>query len=257
MKAIDGYLRIGGKRLSLNPLTGDPLTDPSLANKVATEILREFAYVELYTNGILLQKNQNIRTILDSGITTLFISIAAFDCDKYRIIMGVDRYDEVLSGIIELLRENTKLEKPKDIHFSIKGGLENLATDDFLDKILPLIDERFVKYNIQFLRMYDGWGGAISRKDIPDSCGFQSRGALRLRPCCWTFGITIMADGCVRACGCRYGKKGSHDDLIIGDLHINSLEEIWRSQRLKDIHRAFRDLKQPEICQKCNNYSPV
>jgi len=74
-KAIDQYRKMGGKTLVLNPLTGEPLTDPYLFERTDKKALQGLEHVIMYTNGILLTKHYNISRLLASGITHIYVSI--------------------------------------------------------------------------------------------------------------------------------------------------------------------------------------
>jgi len=256
LRALEQYRQMGGKEIVLNPLVGEPLTDPELFCKIDPKIV-EGLEVSMFTNGILLSKNDNVSRLLDSGVSYIHVSLAAFDKKIHAREMGVDCYDEVKEGIIRLLTKNEELGKPKRISFEIKGGINNLFTKDFISDILPLVDSQFVSENIIVSKLFDDWIGALSRNDLGKDCGFKPRGVLRRRPCYWPFSLTIMTSGLVRACGCRFGIAGKNDALVVGDLNKATLETIWKSNALKKIRRAYGEGNQIETCRKCRAYWPV
>jgi MoaA/NifB/PqqE/SkfB family radical SAM enzyme len=257
LSALEQYRQMGGKMIELNPLIGEPLMDPQIFRRIDSKVLSGFEKVMMFTNGLLLNKNGNIERLLDSGITELHISLAAFDRELYSREMGVDKYDDVKDGIIKLLRKNEDLGKPKKVYIEIKGRISNLLTEDFVSEILPLIDSQFLRMNISVSKLFDDWIGAISLDDLGKGCGFSPKGILRLRPCCRTFSLTVMTNGLVRACGCRFGINGKNDALIVGDLNKETLEKIWKSDAIKYIRRSFGHPKQLEVCSKCRLYRPI
>ena len=48
------------------------------------------------------------------------------------------------------------------------------------------------------------------------------------------------------------------DELIVGDLQAQSLEEIWTSEKTKKIRNSMYDPeKMPDICKKCEVYVSI
>lgn len=256
-RAIGQYKEMGGETIVLNPLTGEPLTDPHLFERLDKGALAGIENVIMYTNGINLRKDGNVGRLLSSGVTQIYVSIGGFDNEVYKRVMGVDKYSEMMEGLKELLRENMKLDRPKSIGFEIRGSIENLMTEDFFMEILPLVDRDFVMNNIFISKLFDDWSGSILKEELEISWDFMPKGTIRLRPCRWTFGITVMANGLVRACGCRYGNLNVRDELIVGDLNRDDLRTIWESEAVKRIRRSFARMQQAEVCSRCRAYSPI
>jgi hypothetical protein len=60
----------------------------------------------------------------------------------------------------------------------------------------------------------------------------------------------------VRLCGCRM-KSSDLDDLVVGNVNQQSLEEISASAKTKSIIEGFYRGERPETCKSCTLYSPV
>ena len=76
----------------------------------------------------------------------------------------------------------------------------------------------------------------------------------RSLPCERTFYLGILPDGYVRACPCRFGRKGVHDELIVGNILETDLEDIWCGEEIRGIRRSFVENELPEVCRSCNDY---
>jgi radical SAM protein with 4Fe4S-binding SPASM domain len=90
------------------------------------------------------------------------------------------------------------------------------------------------------------------------------KGYMRLRPtppkvnvpCQALFGFAVRHDGAVRLCGCRF-KRSDVDDLIVGNIHEQTLEEISKGERAWEIIKGFYSGKRPETCAGCTIYQPI
>jgi radical SAM protein with 4Fe4S-binding SPASM domain len=63
----------------------------------------------------------------------------------------------------------------------------------------------------------------------------------------------IFVDGKLGLCGCR--DYNADSELIVGDIRKESLQEIWRSDKVRMLREKFWKGKQPEICKTCTAYS--
>jgi radical SAM protein with 4Fe4S-binding SPASM domain len=96
----------------------------------------------------------------------------------------------------------------------------------------------------------------IKEIDLPAGKTFLPIRSRRYRPCRRTFNVAVLPNGDLRACDCRVGKKGKHDELVIGNINKNSLNELWSDPRVKEIRRGFKS-GQNEVCNNCGAYSPI
>ena len=155
-KILDQFCEVGGKSVDFNSLVGEPLLDPRLYERIKLAVDKRLR-VLLFTNGILLNKDENVSRLLRSGMDTLFISIDGFDRDTYRQIFGVDKYYEVLSGVRKLITKNREMGGPISVKLAIRSGepaSKIFATEDFQNYIKPYLD----LCNIGIARAMDNWG---------------------------------------------------------------------------------------------------
>lgn len=255
-KAVDEWTALGGDSIDLTHTVGDPLVDPGLLDKI--EYAKNQAgikHVMLTTNGILLNKNETYKSLVDFGVS-VFISTQGSDRETYEKVYGVKQYDEVISGVRNLLAYNREKGEPAQIVIRFRNAQkpsEIIHSQDFIQHIKPYLSDR-VRHN--FTVHFDNWGGLIEESDM--------QGAMRLRkpvarvdvPCSALFGFLIRYDGSVRLCGCRFNKSDM-DEMIVGNIRRQTLMEISASDRAWRIIAGFYSNKRPEACLACTLYIPI
>ncbi len=256
-KAVDQFAQNGGHYLDLTPVVGDPLVDPEVFEKVRYATLEaKLGYVGFYTNAILLNHKDNYRRLIDSGIHFVSISTQGTDRELYKKVYGVDKYDQVISGIQNLLEYNRSKGEPVRVVIEFRNAQkpsEIIRSADYQQKIKPYFSE---KVRVNFTIDYDNWGGRIEGKDM---LGVQK---LRVAPepvnlpCQRLFAYSVRHDGSVRLCACRL-LKSDFDDLIVGNLHQTSFTDVIRGERAWNIIEGFFEGKRPEVCRGCTMYKPV
>lgn len=254
-KALKEYVEMGGKNIGFNPLVGEPLIDPKLFERLKLVSQYPLEKIFLFTNAIELAKDKMVEDLLSSGLDEINVSLPAFDKETFKRTMGVDRYEDAIGGLIRLLRSNEEHGRPLRVLIHLRGGVEGWFADDFWQRIYPLVGKDFIRDNMQYSRLFDNWAGQISKKDLPEGAGFYPLGRLRLRPCDRTFQVAVLVNGDLRACDCRFGEKGRHDELVFGNIRENSLSQLWQGERLNRIRRSFKGRGLP-VCRGCNDYNP-
>jgi radical SAM protein with 4Fe4S-binding SPASM domain len=68
--------------------------------------------------------------------------------------------------------------------------------------------------------------------------------------------VDILVNGDVRMCGCRYGREGKHDDLVIGNIKDESLSQIWFGAGPRELCKKFLTSDLPKSCRSCSMYMP-
>ena len=174
----------------------------------------------------------------------------------YEKIYGVKQYEAVISGVRNLLEYNRSKGEPIGVAIRFRNAQKPSAivrSEDFKKHIKPYLSQ---KVRVNFTVDYDNWGGTIVNEDM--------KGFMRLRPtppklnvpCVALFGFAVRHDGAVRLCGCRF-KRSDVDDLIVGNIHEQTLEEISKGARAWEIIKGFYSGKRPETCAGCTIYHPI
>ena len=237
--------------VNFTPLVGDPLVDPHILERARLARERGIESVSFFTNGILFRK-VGVQAILDSGLTDISLSTAGFDEESYLRIYRSKMYRQMFDGLVALLEENDRRGRPIKVFVHIRADEPLTAVrkkPDFL-RIASLIDG--VDANLRF----DSWSGLIT----PD----QLLGGMRVRAVpakhhpCWMlyWGLTVLWDGTVTACGCR--DLNASSDLVLGNARETTLSALWTGSRIGTIREAWiRAHQLPEICKDCSHYTPT
>jgi MoaA/NifB/PqqE/SkfB family radical SAM enzyme len=246
-KAVHDFVSIGGGSVGLTPIVGEALVDPKFLERV--RYLRSQPAIDrifLTTNGILLDR-VGISNVLASGVSTINISTASFNRDNYRKIYRSSAYDRMKKNVTSLVKENARLGFP--INLSI-----GLRTDRPLDEVLkdpdmqPILEHR---PTIDFTWAYTSAGGRITRDILPAGMKLRKAPAKR-EPCASLFnGPIVLANGDVLACSC-VAAMDAVPDLLIGNIAQQSLLDIYRSLRMRELRDQFR-CGAPSMNHTCAN----
>lgn len=252
-KALGSYAEMNGENVSFAPIVGEPLLDPFLYERLKLARSLHFKRIQLFTNGILLKKHAE--KLLLSGLTELHISLAGFNKEMYNRIYKVDAYNKVIEGIKELLKLERRLKTNVQIYIRLRPDDYDpsvMLGHDFWEHIYPLMDDNVY---IDIATFFDNWGGLV--KYLSGNMLWRVTSPFRSRPCVETFSLAILPDGAVRVCGCRFGREGIKDSLVIGNINDKSLMELWNSKKIKEIRRMFTRSTLPQVCRDCLAYTPV
>lgn len=218
---------------------GEPLLHPD-----CKDILSLFSGYEylFFSNGILADRL--IEAVRKTGIKNLFISADGID-ERYKHIRGVDNFE----NIRRVVRETSDI---TDI--TIDFTISPFNTKDDLRGIVDFCESSNVKlivgaYNEpEFFDTDTKPEGAFEFDDIRGKCFYFSayannkfirlynkwiRGSLKL-PCYSIRSlISILPDGGVSLC------QGKNE--MLGNLHENSLSEIWNDKNTVGIQRRNKN----------------
>lgn len=252
--AIDEYSDCGGGVINFTPTVGDPFVDKNILKKIQYAASKDNIYnIFLYTNGILLNRF-GFDEVLNSGINRLAISTYVGSREGYKKYYGKDKYDIVINNIIEIGRLNRKLGNPVliTLHLRVSADEDWKSLSEFKE-ITSYIDEK----NISYLTVYDAWSGRIAQKDLPDGCTIAEPLTVDEKvksPCFELYRrVHVMADGSVGACVCT----DLESEIKIGNLHEQSLSEIWRGKKIREYRKNWLSGDMPEVCKTCTRYTPI
>jgi radical SAM protein with 4Fe4S-binding SPASM domain len=254
---VDEWAILGGQSIDLTPVVGDPLVDPGILEKLdyAVKVAR-IKYVSFTTNAILLDKNDTYRELIDRGISAVYISTQGANKQMYEQVYGVKQYDAAMSGIRHLMEYNRSKGEPARIVVRFRNAekpSQIIRSPDFLASIKPFLSTRVrVNYTVDF----DNWGGTIQPNDMKGSMRMRKLPSRLDIPCQALFTYAVRHEGSVRLCGCRL-TKNDFDDLVVGNIRENSLQEIAKSEKAWNIIKGFYSGKRPETCVGCTLYQPV
>lgn len=240
----------------LGTIVGDPLEDPHLVERI--KFAKRFGQIKtiaFYTNLIGISRF-GAREILLSGLTDIAISTTFEGPEFYKKYFSVNRYDEVIANIKNFCSLNMSLGKPVNINIELRMPAQfcsflGLRKNRIYRQIAPLVND------INFNYHYDSWLGLIKKNDIPEGCRFISMKNKFKMPCQDVFGenIMIMLDGKVNICGCV--NFNANDELIIGDIKEDTLNNIWQGNKIKKLRKNWFEGKAPLMCKDCRFYRSI
>jgi radical SAM protein with 4Fe4S-binding SPASM domain len=254
-KAVREYAANGGGNLNFTPTVGDPLVDKQLIRRI--ELARSYPEIQdifLYTNAILLERF-GYEALLQSGLSRLAISTFIGSREGYERYYGNDKYGKVVENIIEIARTNRKLGSPVRItlHLRVEGKRASWEDTGTYQTIAELVGVN----NIDYLDVYDAWGGRIKKEDVPEGTELDEPIPLAEKtksPCFEMYRrLHVLADGNVGACVC----VDLESEIKVGNVKKQSLDEIWKGQRLRDYRSNWVKGDIPKVCQSCTRYQAV
>ena len=258
-RALEEYVVMGGTQISFTPVVGDPLVDPHILERIRMAVgIKQITSIYFHTNGILLNRHKMYEKLLKSGLMKLYVSTAGFDREMFERVYRNKKYDELLEGVSKLLKRNIELGEPVKIFLELRPDKpidEVLQDPDFVEHISPHLPES--RINWLSPDGYDNWGGMITQEQLTGNMRLATPVAKKRRPCLRTFSLSVIHDGQVRACSCRF-IAGSFDDLCVGDINDGGpLEDVWKGEKVRELRRSFVNDDLKTVCQSCTWYEPI
>jgi radical SAM protein with 4Fe4S-binding SPASM domain len=250
-KAVGDFVAIHGGSVGLTPIVGDALIDPKFLERVRDLRSRpEIDRIFLTTNAILLDRF-GIRDVLTSGVTAINISTASFDKENYEKIYRNLSYQRMRKNVTALVEENAKLGSPVNVSIGLRTDrpLAAVMKDADFQPILAHHPE------IDFTWSYTSAGGRITRALLPPGMKLRTAPA-KTEPCVNLFnGPIVLPDGRVLGCSC-VAAMDAIPDLLIGNIHEQSLLDIWTGHQLRELRSQFvrNGCGMNETCRQCEMY---
>lgn len=91
---------LNGQRTWLD-FCGEPLMDPFLFERIQL-LCSVGTIVQLSTNGALLEDDEMIRKLVESGVDYIVVSIPSLNPKTYKELRGVDNLDQILCNLFKL-----------------------------------------------------------------------------------------------------------------------------------------------------------
>ncbi|MDR2945918.1 MAG: radical SAM protein [Candidatus Adiutrix sp.] len=218
----------------------EPLLAPELPDIVAEARSLGLVDVMFNTNGLLLTEKVG-RALIEAGLTRLMISLDADTPETYaRMRVGSD-FETVSANIRNFMALRRRMGRVLPlVRLSFcRTAINEQELEPFLDRWHEVVDF----FSIQTYGRYAG----AAPPDFPASrlvppppgrCAQPHKRLLvrhtgEVMPCCDASGVS----------------------LIVGDVHQNSLAEIWRGEKLAALRETFapHSLKLCETCLACQS----
>ncbi len=253
--AIKSFVQNGGGNLNFTPTVGDPLVDKTLLERIRfARKHQEIQEIFLYTNGILLDRI-GYTNLLHSGLSRLAISTFIGSRDGYKQYYGNDKYQKVVQNIIGIAEANKKLGQPIKItlHLRVQGDPSIWEKTQVYQEISSLIGIR----NINYLDVYDAWGGRIKSYDLPEGTSLDKPIPIEEKiksPCFEMYRrLHVLADGNVGACVC----VDLESEIKVGNIHNQTLTDIWNGASIRKYRKDWLNGTLPDVCMQCTRYQGI
>ena len=175
------------------------------------------------------------------------------DRSAYQKIYGVDAYPQLLEGLKLFLEYNRSQGEPCSIQIDFRLSIpasQIVKTADFVAFIQPHLSR---KVTMTYMPNYDNWGGMIQEKHLLGAMRMRRIPTVKTVMCRRMEDVAILWDGSVRLCACRL-QKTEFDELVFGNLELQSLKEILQSPKADAARASFRRRELLPVCRDCSLY---
>jgi len=244
------YEGAGGRTVALTPTIGDPLMDKYFHERMRIINGSTIQHVYFYTN--LINFSEKTEGALDQAhnfTVKIVVSIAGFDRNAYREIMGVDMFGHVMENIGNLARYAAS-RKNITVHAKL---IDYRGSGTARAELIQFLEKHHLTYN--FETHLDTWGGHV-KEEISNRKILKRKVLLhRLGPCKISFiKPVVTVDGNLKICDCR----DFRNELTVGSLHEKGLAELCRGEEIERLrNRMYHPGDMPDICRKCEMYSSI
>ncbi len=255
-KAVNESISLGARDIDFSVMIGDPLLDSQLLDRA--RYIRKFPQVQDmgFTTTLQWLHKFDLDEFFRCGFTWITVSTTLSGREQYRRFFGVDKYEQMLTNLTGLLRENNRRNHPIKVEMSIKPTPEPrrdiLKHPDF-QLVQSLTQQNLRRLVVKEEFFVFDWGGAVK---LPPYLRLFPLWPRAHRPCGRLLRNTmIYSNGKVGACNCVDFEATS--ELILGNVEEDSLVDMWNGEYLAEIRSDWRTGKRiPSVCQKCRMYSP-
>ena len=236
-KVID---QIGNNKLIMLNLhkDGEPLLHRELPEMVEyAKKMNAAQVIHLNTNGILINSKVG-QKIIEKGIDDITISVDAAYETTYQKLKKIKGLDKLENNIKKALAYRDKIGSSTIIRVKIMEfeKISEAEMDLFHKKWQGVADE------VQVTGVHN-WSGEIDTVEITDEK------TEKRYPCAllW-YMLAVNSNGKVSICNVDWNYSG-----VVGDIHKNSIHEIWNNDVLKTVRRDHLKgvWNKPHVCKDC------
>jgi radical SAM protein with 4Fe4S-binding SPASM domain len=217
---------------------GEPLMDPDFTKRVAYAKSKGIKFVTTNTNGLLLREDL-ARKLVDAKLDQIIISLDAATKETYRKVRPPGKLEVVERNIKNLIKIRNSLgfTRPRVVVDFVQQLENRSEVKLFVKKWKNVADKVMISY------MHD-WAGSVDKQP------FELHGNPAREPCRLIWSEMVVAwDGKVMLCCVDYV-----GEVVLGDLRAQSLDEVWKGEKLRIIRKAHIEGKLEEIpiCTRCS-----
>jgi radical SAM protein with 4Fe4S-binding SPASM domain len=248
---VKQYIAMGGTEIALTPTIADPLTDPMFNQRIELLDRCNIRKVTFYTN--LISFGTKVRDAL-ANVKNLSIEIGVsftgFDKEKYKELMGVDKFETVKKNLEKL----SIVQNINRTHIEARVVMRSYVDQEpAATELKKFIRELGLKVGVD--HEFDSWGGLLENELKENKQLRLKKRQPRIGPCMVSYTKPVIAvNGDMKLCDCR----DVFGDLVVGNILETPLKEIWEGRRIREMRdKFFNPETLPEVCQKCEVYKSI
>ena len=223
---------------------GESLIHRGLCEMIA--LAREAGLVtRLHTNATFLDRGK-AEGLISAGLDFISFSVDGYTKQVYERNRVGGEFEKILEHIVEFLRlkAERKLQTPFTVLQVMEIGVDGATVAAqrlaFLERFRGLPLDRF------YVRRPHNWAGNSATASMEN---LKRNGLAEI--CCtfpW-YSMTVLFDGRVSAC-----PQDFMGEIILGDLHRQTLAEIWVGEPMRQLRAAHRRRSIGELsaCARCD-----
>lgn len=226
---------------------GEPLLNPKIIDMIKYAKEKKCAErIDITTNASLLNKELNIG-LIEAGLNRINISIEGVNAKQYLDFSNYNiDFDKLIENITHLYQNK------KDCEIIIKIPGDTLSEEDknrFYKIFGDIADGVYIEHTMACWPEFELKEGLKVNQEV----GIYGQKIKEVLVCPYVFySFSINSDGLASACFLDWSRK-----LIIGDAKTESIQDIWKGQKLLDLQKMFLMKKRKEhpICKNCGQMS--
>lgn len=243
IKIIDNCQRLGIKIITLS-FFGEPLLDKNLIEKIVYAKKKHMT-VGFYSNASLLDEKWAER-LINSGLDSITISFDGYSKKTYEKIRKKLNFDITKRNVLGLIKIRNKLNKnnPKINLVLVELEENKMEIKSFYREWKNKVD------NINIINMRN-WANDIQKEGTKESFHFNKK--IKRKPCALIWlKMVIDWNGDVVLCCDDWNHS-----TILGNLKKQTIEEIWKGEKLRKIREAHinGEFYKIPLCSGCNKKS--
>lgn len=242
-KIIDNCAKLNIRIITLS-FFGEPFLDKELVEKIKYA-KEKGMFVAFYSNASLLTK-ELAKNIISASLDGITISFDGYSKETYEKIRKKLKFDIVKGNILNLIETRKRMGKTNP-----KISLVLVELEENKNEIKQFYKEWNKKVDsINIINMRN-WANDIQKEGTKESFHFNKK--IKRKPCAliWQKMIVDWNGDVVLCC------DDWNHSTVLGNLKKQTIEEIWRGEKLKKIREAHvkGEFYKVPICSACNKKS--
>lgn len=241
---LDKVIKPKGQKVLVVHTVGEPLMHPHF-DKIANEVYKRNIRLLVTTNGLFLKKHSRIFEKYPGLFAGINISVDGASKETYDKI----RIGGEFTSLIENLQWLTDVNRRLKLRIPI--GIQSVVSADNLHEIPDYFSvyTKYVKSENILFNMISTLSADVEKGSYYFSRNILENESVLNAPCILPFvQMHILFDGRISAC-CR----DYHGGLIMGDIKEDKWQDIWSSEKYKNMRTLHRLRKTDDmlLCKSC------